>query len=194
MFFRAIHFLRPTFVALIVFALALGVANVAWLSPDAKPDVIAPGGLSAADLEDIDLTRVALPNAQRSPEEVVRLQLTGLSDETPDGVGILQCYCFASPANRAITGPLDRFGAMVRQGPYQCMARPSALLIGRPQHDQRVARVLVTVIDENSRVRAFTFVLARQQEPPFQDCWMTEAVLPAIPLAEFDEAPVSPKA
>ena len=189
---RVVHFLRPTFLVLIALGLIAGAANFASRGSHVDPDFIGPGGLAPSDLERVDLARVVLPSAALAPDEVVRLQLTGLSDEQADGVGILQCYCFASPANRAVTGPLDRFGAMVRQGPFHCMARPRALLIGRPQQDKHVARVLVTVIDEDSRVRAFTFVLARQQIAPFQNCWMTEAVLPALPMGNLDKLPAAP--
>jgi hypothetical protein len=72
------------------------------------------------------------------------------------------------------------------------MARPRALLVGRPQFDDQLARVLVTVIDEDSRVRAFTFVLARQQIAQFKNCWMTEAVLPALPMGNPEELPAAP--
>ena len=191
---RVIHFLRPTFVALVLFALAAGVANIAWFAPRAAPESVPAPGLSPLDIEGVDLTGVVLPSSELAPAEVVRLQLSGLSDTSASGVGILQCYCFASPANRAITGPLDRFGRMVRQGPYQCMARPRALLVGRPLYDGEVARVLVTVVAEDSGVSAFTFVLSRQESGPFQDCWMTETVLPAMPMATPDELPAGPTA
>jgi hypothetical protein len=191
---RLLHFLRPTFVALIAFAAIVGIANVVALQRDDQPDFVAPGGLSTADLEeDLDLKRVVLPRPSLKPEEVVKIQLAGLSNSQPDGVGILQCYCFASPTNRAVTGPLENFGRIVRQGPYRAMAHPRALLIGRPQYGDRVARLLVTVIDEKSQVQAFTFVLARQQDAPFTDCWMTEAVFPALPPSEAD-APPAPTA
>jgi hypothetical protein len=194
MFHRIVHFLRPTFAALIVFAIGVGVANLVWLTRDNHPQLVTSGGLSASDLQSVDLARVVFPKETIAPEEVVRLQLAGLSDPKPDGVGILQCYAFASPANRAVTGPLDRFGKMVRQGPYECMARPRALLVGRPQLDERIARVLVTVIDEQDRIHAFTFVLTRQQEAPFQDCWMTEAVLPSLPLSTPETQTAAPTA
>jgi hypothetical protein len=191
---RVVHFLRPTFVALVLFALVAGVANIAWYAPRATPESTPTPGLSPLDVEGVDLTGVVLPSSELTPAQVVRLQLAGLSDASTGGVGILQCYCFASPANRAMTGPLDQFGRMVRQGPYQSMARPRALLVGRPQYDGQVARVLVTVVAEDSGVSAFTFVLSRQEAAPFQDCWMTEAVLPAMPMAAPDSLPTGPTA
>jgi hypothetical protein len=179
---RVSHFLRPTFYALIAFGTLVGVANLYWSVADPAPDLGA-AGLDPQDLVGLDLSGVVFPNPDIPPEEVVRLQLAGLSDAKADGVGILQCFCLASPGNRVVTGPLERFGQMVRSEPYQCMARPRAVLIGRPQHGDDVARLLVTIIDDEHNVRAFAFVLGRQQEPPFKDCWMTEAVLSAFPGA-----------
>jgi len=192
---RFLQFLLPTFIGLIVFAIVVGVVTLAEQQTDENPDFVAAGVLSPAQLEeDLDLKSVVLPRPSLKPEEVVKLQLAGLSDQQADGVGILQCYCFASPANRAVTGPLEKFGRMVRQDPYQCMARPRATLIGRPQYGDRVARLLVTVIDENSQVQAFTFVLSRQQVPPLTNCWMTEAVFPTVAQPEAEELAAEPAA
>jgi hypothetical protein len=193
MLHRVVLFVRPTFVALVVFGLLAGLVNLLWLLRDDEAEFRA-GGLSASDLKNVDLSEVVLPHAHLSPAEVVRLQLAGLAHENADGVGILQCYAFASPANRAVTGPLDRFGRMVRQQPYDCMARPRALLVGRPEHDKRVARVLVTVMGADSQVHAFTFVLGRQQEAPFANCWMTEAVLASLPTTTPEAPPATPRA
>jgi hypothetical protein len=180
---RVIHFLRPTFFVLILFALIVGIANAVWLIAGEALTSGAAAGTAAPELEQLNLSQVVLPSTELTPDAVVRLQLAGLSDDRGDGVGVLQCYAFASPANRAVTGPLDRFGKIVRQDAFECMARPQAMLIGRPQITDRIARVLVTMIDDQHRVHAFTFVLARQSEAPFKDCWMTEAVLPSLPTA-----------
>jgi hypothetical protein len=180
---RVINFLRPTFLVLVLFALFVGIANAIRLTSVDSPKLAADMGSPLGELDKLDLSSIVLPQADLKPDDVVRLQLAGLSDDRSDGVGILQCYAFASPANRAVTGPLDRFGKMVRQGAFQCMARPRTMLIGRPQQTDRTARVLVTLIDDENRLHAFTFVLGRQQEAPFKNCWMTEAVLPSLPAA-----------
>jgi len=186
--------MRPTFVALVGFGFVAGLSNFSYLGPQPGLELISPGGLASSDLGNLDLKRIVLPNPDLEPRDVVRLQLAGLSDEKTNGVGILQCFCFASPANRAVTGPLERFGRMVRQGPYYGMARPRAVLIGRPQVQGRVARLLVTVIDERSQVQAFSFVLGRQEAAPFEDCWMTEAVFPALSASEAEQPGTAPSA
>ncbi len=185
---RVLSFLRPSFFGLVGFALILGMANLARRSEE-EPDLGSPPGDSGNDLAGVDLQGVVLPKPELEPREVVRLQLSGLANRKADGVGILQCYCFASPGNRAVTGPLDRFGQLVRQGPFHSMADPRALLVGRPEYHDGLARLLVTVIDDKSQIHAFTFFLRRQVERPFTDCWMTEAVLPAWPMPENDSAP-----
>ena len=183
-----LQFLRPTFIALIAFAFLAGIANIYWTTRAALPADIA--GISRNELAGVDLANVVLPSPKLSPEEVVRLQLKGLNDPKMGGVGVLQCFCLASPANRAITGPLQRFGQMVRTGAYQAMTSPRAILVGRPQIEKQVARLLVTVIDEKNNVRVFAFVLSRQTEPPFRNCWMTDAVLAASP--PVTSPPVAP--
>lgn len=182
-----LQFLRPSFYALIAFGAIVGVANFFWSTDHAADDGIA--GLSSSELIGVDLGDITFPHPKLAPEEVVRLQLAGLSDPSADGSGILQCFCLASPANRVVTGPLEHFGQMVRTGPFQCMSHPRAVLIGRPQHGEDVVRLLVTIIDEERAVRAFAFVLAKQKEPPFKDCWMTEAVLSASPTPAAPPAP-----
>lgn len=182
---RTIEFLRPTFYGLIAFGLVVGMVNLFWGPSDA--DDVA--GLASSELAGVDLAQIVLPSPALPPERVVRLQLAGLSDGRADGVGILQCFLLASPANRAVTGPLERFGQMVREGPYRCISHPRAILVGRPEQEDDVARLLVTVMDEHSAMQAFTFVLVKQQDAPFKDCWMTEAVLSALPPAPAPEKP-----
>jgi hypothetical protein len=178
---RQIYFLRPTFIVLIAGVALGGLAQVVWPPREDRVEFVGPGGPTADQLESMDLHRVALPRPELSPAEVVRLQLDGLSDATPDGVGIVQCFAFASPGNRLVTGPLERFGKMVRKPPFDCLGRSQAVLIGRPQFEHGVARILVTVVDESSQVRAFSFILAKQKSVPVAGCWMTDAVLPAAP-------------
>ncbi|HEX6963149.1 MAG TPA: DUF4864 domain-containing protein [Lacipirellula sp.] len=139
----------------------------------------------------MNLSGIVLPGPALSPDEVVRLQLAGLGNPRSDGIGVLQCFVLASPGNRAATGPLDRFGKMVRRGPFQCLANQRACLVGRPHIVEHTARVIVTIVDQQAQIHAFTFVLARQASPPFADCWMTEAVWPSFPADEPKATPAA---
>jgi hypothetical protein len=165
----ALAMLRPTVWVLLAFTAWLG-GRWLWLAWNDQT--------TAAQLPPGTADRVQLPDSKLQPADVVQIQLRGLSHPGKDAVGILQCFVFASPGNRSATGPLDRFGQMVRQEPFACLGDARATLIGTPQIDDRFAKLLVTVVDQRQQLRAFTFILFKQQGGPFADCWMTEAVYP----------------
>jgi hypothetical protein len=119
-----------------------------------------------------------LPSPDLSPDEVVRLQVDALRAFLHDQSALNQCYVFASPTNRAVTGPLDRFGAMVQNANYGPLVRQTSALVGRPVIRDGQATVLVTVLDANRTVRGFRFFLSKQIDTQYRDCWMTDAVIP----------------
>jgi hypothetical protein len=160
---------RPSAWVLLAFAAWLGVR---WLWPSFRDDA------EAAQVPLLLADQIQMPHPKFTPAEVVDIQLRGLAAPGKDAVGIWQCFCFASPRNRAATGPLDRFGQMVRAEPFACLGNAPAVLMGKPQIDDRFAKLLVTVVDQGQQLRAFTFILFKQQGGPFADCWMTEAVYP----------------
>lgn len=125
-----------------------------------------------------------LPSAHRpspslSPAEVVAIQLHALqgNDEIGGHAGIATVFQFASPANRSITGPLDRFVELVHTPEYRPMlnhrrAEPGPLITSGDLAEQRV----VITSAGGDRV-AYVFVLARQRSGAYAGCWMTEGVL-----------------
>jgi hypothetical protein len=123
-------------------------------------------------------TEVRLPDPRLSPAEVVRLQVDALRAFRSDPSAISQCYVLASPANRAVTGPLDRFAAMVQNEAYYSLVTHSSALFGQEVIRGGLATVLVTVLDERRAPHSFRFFLSKQTDAPFTDCWMTDAVLP----------------
>ena len=116
------------------------------------------------------------PSAHWRPEEVVRHQLAALRENGLGKEGIRRCYRFASPFNRAATGPFARFEAMVRSPPYDVMLHATETLVGRAVEQDGRAAVLVTMIDPAHSVHVFRFILSKQHEAPYEDCWMTDAV------------------
>ena len=67
------------------------------------------------------LSDALVPAPALSPGEVVRIQLEALRHNDLHNRGIEVAFRFASPANRANTGPLARFVSMIRNGPYALM-------------------------------------------------------------------------
>jgi hypothetical protein len=187
---RLAEFLRPTLWA--VFAVGAGLAI--WKLDSGSPNGPWGDASVAAVIDDFTADGAAQlqqPHPALSPAEVVRIQLAGLADARGDGLGVLQCFAFASPRNRAATGPLDRFAEMVRAEPFARLARPRAVLVGEPQIEGRFAKLLVTAIGEDDQLHAFTFILFMEEEEALADCWMTEAVYPAGGMAPAANRPAS---
>jgi hypothetical protein len=118
----------------------------------------------------------ALPSPELGPAEVVRIQLQALreNDETNEGIAV--AFRFASPRNKASTGPLERFVHMIKAGPYRLMleferASYKPIVIEGVHALQRVTLV------GRRQIRTYDFLLRRQAGPPCEACWMTEAVL-----------------
>ena len=119
------------------------------------------------------------------PRDVVHSQMAALQRSD---VG--RCYAFAAPSNRLVTGPLERFERMVRGSPaYAPLVGCSRWeFVGAlPISERRyLVRVRVSPPYGSSapyaaawpRTVDYTFVLGRQTEPPWEDMWMTEEVMP----------------
>ena len=130
----------------------------------------APAAGSANPLSD-----TLVPAPSLSPGEVVRIQLEALRYNDPQDRGIAVAFRFASPANRTNTGPLERFVAMIRNGPYALMLRFREVSYGPVESKGFRARQRVTLADAG-RSTTYWFYLSRQSEKPYVDCWMTDAV------------------
>jgi hypothetical protein len=115
------------------------------------------------------------PEPGLSPLDVVQIQLLAFGNNTEDDAGIEIAYRFASPANRVVTGPLDRFATMIKGGVYSVMlshdrAEYADTMIRGDSAIQRVA------LYTDGQVLVFDFILRRQVGEPYDSCWMTEGV------------------
>ncbi|MEM1107569.1 MAG: hypothetical protein AAGH99_02660 [Planctomycetota bacterium] len=124
------------------------------------------------------------PNPELTPRQVIAAQLVGLQNagdpDTPEDRGMRVVWNFAAPANQAVTGPFERFDAMVRAEPY-------AVLVGHHRHDiarldqdpdRPVARALVAVADQDGSETWFVWILSQSAEGERAGCWVTDAVYP----------------
>jgi hypothetical protein len=116
------------------------------------------------------------PNPDLSPLEVVRLQLDALrrNGELGDDEGIATAFRFASSANRAVTGPLDRFARMLKNSLYKPMLDHASARFGPVQDDGEVARLQVVLFGRMGEVAAYDFTLSRDEETA---CWLTDGVM-----------------
>lgn len=185
----AFWFLRPTLGVVVCYLIAISAALlIGQKSADETDKELAEVERLASQMQTL-----IRPSIEFTPEDVVRIQIQSLaSKEGSDG--ILQCMRLASPDNLATTGPLERFGRMVRGPRFGALAEPDAVVVGTPDYVDKSARVLVTLVYER-QLRSFVWVLAKQTQPPYDGCWMTDAVFPiaheddlSMPVMGVDEA------
>ena len=137
------------------------------------PATAASDGRSAA----IDLPR---PSADLQPGEVVRIVIDALAhnDVPYADAGIETTFHFASPANRVVTGPLDRFTRMVKSPTYGIMVNHIDSEFSEVVFTANRAYQMVRLTAANGLSTVFAFRLGKQLEGEFKNMWMTEAVWP----------------
>lgn len=115
------------------------------------------------------------PQPQLSAEAVVHYQLTALKNSTAGGIEAT--FRFASPANRSITGPLSRFSRLFDNPQYRPMVNNTGTQIELVSNDGQTADVITGVVDDNGELHWYRFSLSRQSQTPYENCWMTDAVI-----------------
>ena len=121
------------------------------------------------------LSEALVPDPALSPGDVVRIQLEALRHNDDQDRGIAVAFRFASPSNRANTGPLPRFIAMIKQESYALMVDFREAAYGPVETESNQARQRVTLTGARETM-TYWFYLSRQSEAPYVDCWMTDAV------------------
>ena len=153
----------PKWIAPSLLAFTLSLAAAPTLAQEH-----GPGGTNP-------LSESLVPDPGLSPEDVIRIQLEALRNNDEQDRGIEVAFRFASPANRVNTGPLSRFVAMIERGPYALMLEFRHADYGPVETADDQARQRVTLTGARAST-TYWFYLSRQSEPPYLDCWMTDAV------------------
>lgn len=120
------------------------------------------------------------------PSAVVQLQLDALQAED-----LYTVFKYASPSNKAVTGPWQRFGKMLQSPTYNVLVghRKSMILMeinGKDSSSRssvwacrvRIWPRLDDSTDDKLLPQDFIWQLSKVQEEPFVDCWMTDGVFP----------------
>ena len=155
------------FPALLLAIVPLLVAAALSTAPDSQPKVPAP-------------------SPELDPSEVVRIQVEALRSNSLLNEGIQLTYRFASPQNKRFTGPLSRFIQMVRSAPYDRLLNHSSARYSPMAISADEAHQIVIITDMEGEEIPYHWVLRRQSEGEFKDCWMTSAVIPAEPPVQRD--------
>ncbi len=119
------------------------------------------------------------PNTQYQPDEVVKIVVEALrtNTERQNDEGIATVFRFASPGNRANTGPLSRFTNMIKRGFGDMLnfieSRYDPIQV---QGNRAVQAVWLRMPD--GRELGYAFQMGKQQSGEYADMWMTEGVVP----------------
>lgn len=138
----------------------------------------------AGDLQEAAADQILEPAPGLSPLQVINAQLTGLqiaADPDADpATGMRVVWNFAAPANQELTGPFERFDAMVRAEPYGVLVGHATHEIARLDQDpgRPVARALIAVTDDQGQAAWFVWMLSKPAEGEQAGCWVTDAVYP----------------
>lgn len=124
------------------------------------------------------------PSPELEPGQVIGIVLEALAhpDRPRPDAGIEQTFRFASPANKAQTGPLPRFIRLVKHPRYAPLLGHERAIRGELQREsdgEVWQRVRVIAADGTQAV--YVFVLSRQSGKPCDGCWMTDAVIRTEP-------------
>lgn len=119
----------------------------------------------------------AHPTPTLAPSEVTRIQLEALRSNTPINEGIALTFRFASPANKRVTGPLPRFARMLKSPPYDRLLNHTSVDYGPVRIIDDKAYQPIVVTDTEGQKVGFLWILSRQPDGQFKDCWMTDAVI-----------------
>jgi hypothetical protein len=133
------------------------------------------------------------PQPKLSPEEVVQYQVSALqhNDDPHADAGIERTFRFASPSNKSVTGPLEHFVSIVKSAAYLPMVNNIASSVIGSRIDGDRAKVAIKITPEKGPPLTYLFVLTKQHDGEFNDCWMTDSVLPLQPDDDLSDQAIT---
>ena len=149
--------------------------SLIFLAPALLALLLIPVPRAAAQ----DLFPELVPSPDYRPADVVGIQMQALgSNDIPfEDAGIELTWRFASPSNKAVTGPLERFKTLFSSPAYLPMINHVELEIGEATLVDGEALVPVLITDGSGNKAGYMFTLGQQTQQPFENCWMTTGVI-----------------
>jgi len=129
--------------------------------------------------------RLLAPSPALTPVQVVNAQLLAFKTNISAGDdpktmdrGIRTAFEFASPGNREITGPADRFVQLVRTPAYlPLLNHQRHRVVSTTLSGDRLEHV-VEIVDILGSKRLYVFLVSRQSQGKYDECWMIDGVTP----------------
>ncbi len=151
----------------------MGVSTMKQLVRVTALLVVLAAPVGAADFPQTD------PDPSLSPQDVVSIQIEALrnNDISYEDRGIEVTFNFASPANQRMTGPLERFKAMVHDPTYGPMINHRSAEYENLMVEGEIARIDVILKSQEGEYLGYRFNLSRQRGNQYEGSWMTDAVV-----------------
>tara|TARA_B100000579_G_C22467361_1_gene681794 strand:+ start:228 stop:686 length:459 start_codon:yes stop_codon:yes gene_type:complete len=131
--------------------------------------------------------KVIKPNQSIMPNQVVKIQLTGLMNNNSKSKdkGIEQTWEFAHPKNRYFTGPYDKFREMLKGESYNMLLNHLDHEIKEVFLNEEIAVYEVIIMDNDKNYYKFKWQVEKYvKNGPLKDCWLTTVVSQPIPLTD----------
>ena len=118
------------------------------------------------------------PDPSLSPQDVVSIQIEALrnNDVPYEDRGIEVTFNVASPANKRMTGPFERFKVMVRSPIYGPMINHRTARYENLMVEGDIAQIDVILNSQQGEYLGYRFILSRQHGNQYEGSWMTDAV------------------
>lgn len=121
-----------------------------------------------------------VPDPGLGPDQVVEIQLNALqhNDDPREDAGIARTWAFAHPDNKSVTGPLERFAAMIKGPVYGKLVNHREHTIQRVAVTEDRALYAVRVVPESGPEVFYQWILEKVGAGDNEGSWMTVAVSP----------------
>ena len=122
------------------------------------------------------------PDSSIPPERVIEIQLQAmqLNDVPSPDFGIAQTWIFAHPRNKSMTGPLERFTAMLKGPNYQMMLNHRKHTIEPVVLTESYVLYNVFIITAFEHKASFQWEVSKVKSGIHRGSWMTTAVSPPM--------------
>lgn len=158
------------FILLALIGCSLGIAIALYAFQTADPEELT--------VQNIEVDgRIDGPSPAHSPAKVIKIELKALKNNTVKDEGIAKVFAFSSPSNRELTGPLQKFRQVVRSETYRDLLNFQSCKFSKLVMEDGVAKQIVEVVNKNGKKVQYLFILGKQTEAPYTNCWMTEGVI-----------------
>jgi hypothetical protein len=136
------------------------------------------------DTQDYPIEGLPTPEPGYGPVDAIATQVEafGGNDDPVENAGIKTAYNFASPGNRRMTGPLERFMRMVEGRRYSPMLDREEAVAGALERDGDRAEQRLTITGPDGRTVTSLFDVSKQESGRLEGCWLTDMVIVVCPV------------